>query len=251
MASRAPANGVSSRSARECVLEQLCEVDRRTLLDYYLRMEQVKKGYAIPSSIDALDWDDPNSLDAWLKPNNFKYGSLAAFRKWALVRFTREELLQMAIIPDRFPMHTSVLLRDLAATAEFNSWIIDQGPLPLWWDRLSSGEWTPEYPIICRPPQMLERRHGAFLWVEDGSSRITVYLRALLKLNLESQLSGYVGFDPDPKSQFLQRKFRREFVGRSGRKYATLKSTLAASRPSCLERLSHALARRQGRLSLR
>jgi hypothetical protein len=249
MAAQVHANGVNTRSVN-LPMKKLGEYSRRELLDYYLQGERIKKGYQIPADIESVDFDNPNCLDAWLKPNNFKYGSLAAFRRWALVQFDRDELLRMAIIPDRFPMHVSVLLADLAKTAEFQSWIIDRGPLPPWWEQLSAGDWTEQFPIICRPPQKLERRHGALLWVEDGSSRITVYLRALLQQNRQSQLTGYVGFDPDPNSHFLQRKFRGEFVGKAARKYATFESTIAASSPSLLERLNHAVARRQGRLSL-
>jgi hypothetical protein len=229
-------------------MQQLGEIDRRTLIDLYLRGDQIKNDKPIPEGYSSLDWDNPNALDAWLISNRYKGGVVTGFRRWVLVQFTTEDLLNLAIIPDRFPEHPSQRLGDLVHLDWFKqpTRLASQLPRP-WWEQHLEGIVAEEFPIICRPTTRMNRRHRTILWIEDGCGRTTLYLAGILRHNKPSQLKGYVGLDPDPTSRYLQTKFGGEFI-KNAHKYQTLESALAAAKPSFMEAIGHMIGRARGRL---
>jgi hypothetical protein len=203
-----------------------------------------KKRRPLPADYSTLDWDDTNALDTWLWSHGYKGGVMSGFRRWAFVQFSVEDLLDLAIIPDWYPQESSQRLRELVQIDDLDHRTTTP-PQP-WLERHLRGEFAAEFPIICRPTTRMNRRHRAKLWIEDGAGRTVVYLRAILRLGIESQMRGYVGFDPDPKSSYLQTKFKGEFA-KNASKLSTLEGAINAAKPSLTEQIGHLLGRARGR----
>jgi hypothetical protein len=224
-------------------MHELGEIDRRTLIDLYLKGEQIKKNKPIPPDYASLDFNDPNALDDWFLKYRYKPGTITGFRRWVHVHLSTTDLLGLCTTPDKFPEHPTKRLGDLIHLPSFK----DQkcpvpSNLPIWWERHSRGIIAAEFPIILRPTTLMNRRHRATLWIEDGFGRTALYLSAILRLNLPSQLTAYVGLDPDPNSSYLRTKFGGELL-RNAHKYQSLEDALASSKPSLPEQLRHIIGR--------
>jgi hypothetical protein len=200
-------------------------ISRREVIMAYLDGEAAKKNRPISQSFCALDFDDPNAIDRWLKRNNYKPGVLGGFRQWALIELSTEDIGQIAIVNSIFKSGQRVL-KNLAKAQELADWVPNCNPLPTWFQPLWLAEWKDEHSVILRPPTPGERREGAKLYVEDGSGRSICYYRTLQRIEGPSRMRGYFGFDPDPNSLFLQRNLEGEFAT-NATQYSTLQSTLA------------------------
>jgi len=196
-------------------------ISRKELIDFYLNIEKLKKGKQVPADYDSLNWDDPNALDNWLQANAYKHGVIAGFREWNYVKLLREDLLDIAVVNHIF--HKDRVLHKLVGNEEFEQWTPNREPLPTWYEPLQNGIFKEEFSIILRAPTPGEKKEGARLYVEDGSGRSICYLRTITKKKIESQMCGYIGFDPDPKSDFLQNRLEKEFANNhNGEKYSTI-----------------------------
>jgi hypothetical protein len=191
----------------------------------YLEGEALKKNKPIPPSFCALNLDDPNVTDHWLRENGFKFGVITGFAQWALVEFSVDDIGNIAVVNHVFK--SSRVLKKLAGTRELEDWIPDRNPLPLWFGSLWANVWRDEYSIILRPATPQEMTEGATLYVEDGSGRSICYYRSLLRTGASSQMRGYIGFDPSPKSTFFRVSLEREFATDTTR-YSTLEGLLKA-----------------------
>jgi hypothetical protein len=54
----------------------------------YLDGEVLKKNKPIPPTFSALNLDDPNATDQWLRENGFKPGVITGFAQWAIVELS-------------------------------------------------------------------------------------------------------------------------------------------------------------------
>jgi hypothetical protein len=195
------------------------------VIKFYLDGEALKKNKPIPPTFGALNLDDPNATDQWLRENDFKHGVITGFAQWALVELSVHDIGNIAVVNHIFK--SSRVLKKLAGTRELKDWIPNRNPLPLWFGPLWANEWRDEYSIILRPPTQGERAEGATLYAEDGSGRSICYYRSLLRTGVLSQMRGYIGFDPSPESTFFADRLEGEFATNAAR-YSTLESVLKA-----------------------
>lgn len=202
-------------------------IPRKTLIDFYLNSERIKKNKLIPPVNDSLIWNDPNKLDNWLEKYCYKSGVISGFKQWAYVQISKEDLLNSAIVNsiDIFNGKDQ-LLGSLKNTKEFYEWKPNKNPFPIWYKPLSDGKFRKEFSIIIRPACNGERKQGAKFYIEDGSGRGICYLRSILKLHKESEMVGFFGFDPDRKSRFLQNELGREFSEKNYNKYSTFEESI-------------------------
>ncbi|MFA5993700.1 MAG: hypothetical protein WC823_01945 [Parcubacteria group bacterium] len=202
-------------------------ITRKELINFYLVSDRNKKNKPIPDGIDPLMWDDPNKLDEWLGKFEYKTGVITGFRQWAYVQISKEDFLDSAI-SDSIPQfkNKGQRLRDLVGTKEFLAWK-PKDSLPIWYDSLSKGVFDEKFAIIVRPACESEKRQGAKFYIEDGSGRSICYLRSILKIGKESKMTGYIGFDPDPMSNFLQEKLDGEFSRENRDKYLKIENILS------------------------
>jgi hypothetical protein len=206
-------------------LKLLTTVSQRQVMKIYLDGEALKKNTPIPPTFSALNLDDPNATDQWLRENGFKHGVITGFVQWAIVELSVDDIGNIAVVDHIFK--SSRVLKKLAGTRELEDWIPNRNPLPLWFGPLWANEWRDEYSIILRPATPRERAEGATLYAEDGSGRSICYYRGLLRTGTSSRMRGYIGFDPSPRSTFFTDSLEREFATNAAR-YSTLESLLEA-----------------------
>jgi len=205
------------------VMQLRKETNRRELIDFYLNIENDKKDKEIPSDYNSLDWNNANELDCWLLNNGYKRGVISGFKKWAYVKLSKDDILDLAI-SDSIPQfkNKGQRLRDLMDTKEFMAWKPNKDPLPIWYDSLSKGVFDEKFSIIMRPACESEKRQGTKFYIEDGTGRALCYLRSILKLNKESEMLGFIGYAPDQESIFLQKELDEEFSKENCRNYLTI-----------------------------
>lgn len=201
----------------------LATVSRKDVIKFYLDGEAFKRNKPIPPSFASLNLDDPNATNRWLEHNDYKRGVLSGFAQWAFVELSVDDIGNLAVVNHIFK--SSRVLKKLAGTRELEDWIPNRNPLPLWYGPLWANLWSDEYAIILRPPTPGERSEGAALYVEDGSGRSICYYRSLLRTGAPSRMRGYIGFDPDPRSDFFQTLLEKEFAT-NGVRYSTLENML-------------------------
>jgi hypothetical protein len=204
-------------------MKLLATVSRRELIKFYLDGEALKKNTSVPQTFASLDLDDPNRTDQWLRENGFKSGVISGFTQWALVELSVEDIGNIAVVNHIF--RGGRVLKNLKGTRELADWIPNRNPLPIWYGPLWANVWSDDYTIILRPPTPGERREGAALYAEDGSGRSICYYRALLRTGAPSRMRGYIGFDPDPSSEFFQKSLEGEFAKNAAR-YSTLENMM-------------------------
>lgn len=204
-------------------MKLLATVSRKELIKFYLDGEALKKNTSVPQTFASLDLDDPNATDQWLQENGYKRGVISGFAQWALVELSVDDIGGIAVVNHIFK--SGRVLKNLAGSKELEDWIPNRNPLPVWYGPLGATEWRDEYAIILRPPTPGERREGAALYAEDGSGRSICYYHSLLRTGVPSRMCGYIGFDPDPSSEFFQKSLEGEFA-RNAARYSTLENTM-------------------------
>lgn len=210
-------------------MESIKYINREKLIEFYIAMDASKKGIPKPLDYDTAiwkNWNDPNMLDQWLQDSHYKHGVIPGFRKWAYVQLSNEDLLNCAIVNSiGIFKDLGQYLRNLSKMKEFQEWKPDRKAD--WYNPLSQGNFNEHLSIILRPACGNEKEQGAKLYIEDGSGRAICYLRAILEFDKESEMYGYVGFDPDPDSKFLQTNLCEEFSIKNRYKYEKLEDILA------------------------
>lgn len=190
-------------------MKKLKTIDRKELIDLYLKGEAEKKNKLIPQDYDCLNWDNSNDLDTWLKKYCYKFGVISGFKQWAYVKLDKNDLLNCAIVNSIFS-GMSQRLGDLVGTKEFKEW--EPNEKRDWYEPLSRGCFQEKYAVIMRPACESEIKQGAKYYVEDGSGRTICYLKSILRLDSESEMTAYIGFDPDNDSIFLNEKLDKTFA---------------------------------------
>lgn len=174
------------------------EVSRRELIEFYLKRE-AEDGKSTPSSVDSLDWDNPNTLDAWLDENGYKEGVISGFKKWKLVKLSKDDLLDCAIVGSIFP-GKSQCVGSLLEEGVLENWKPDR--VTTWFNWLESGKpFKKEWALILRPALPCEK---ACWYIEDGSGRALCYTRRINKSGEESRAFAFIGHSPDPSSNWLK-----------------------------------------------
>jgi hypothetical protein len=178
---------------------------RRELIRYYVEYDVKKKNILSPVDIDEWDWNDPNAIDEKLRSNGFKYGVVSGFKQWHLVQLSRRDLLWCAIVDHIFPGESQVL-DCLVSLSAFKNWRPDR-PTE-WYERLEAELPFPlEWAIILRPT--VPNEYPAKWYIEDGSGRAICFLRRLIRQqDNENFAYGYLGDEPDDKSEFMKQHFR-------------------------------------------
>ena len=179
-------------------LNVLRVTDRHEVVNHYLDRER-RSGRRVPADWSRLPYDDPNGMDGWLKGNRLKHGVISGFRQWAYAALAWQNLLECAVVDT---LSRGVSARSLGALLELGfleGWEPIR-PNPLWHAPIRAGLPLAESEaIIMRPALPAEQ---ARFYVEDGSGRAT-YLAAR-RPNADIVAFAYVGFDPDPTSQWLR-----------------------------------------------
>ncbi len=157
------------------------------------------------------------------RESDYKQGVLSGFAQWGLVELSVDDIGNIAVVNHIFK--ASRVLKNLKGTRELEDWIPNRNPLPIWYGPLWANVWSDDYAIILRPPTPGERLEGASLYAEDGSGRSICYYRTLLRTGAPSRMRGYIGFDPNPKSEFFQKSLEGEFA-KNAAQYSTLESTM-------------------------
>jgi hypothetical protein len=178
------------------------DVDRKNLIDFYLRTDNEKKNKTMPADYGSLNWNDPNALDRWLQQHGYKSGILSGYKRWAHVQLSKDDLMDTAIANHIF-IGQPQRLGDLVDTESFQKWAPPQKPYRSWYEPLSRGENPKDLEIILRPAVSSE---GSKYYVEDGSGRSICYLRSIHNFRLDSEMCAYIGTEPDPQSIFMQQR---------------------------------------------
>jgi hypothetical protein len=177
-------------------------VARKEVIDFYLESDNAKKDTTTPSDYDSLDWSNPNTLDKWLCKNGYKHGVLPGYKKWDLVKLSKQDLKDTAIVSGIFKDKPQ-RLGDLVGTPEFRDWKPDRPSSQAWFEPLSRGE-IPESCILVLRPALPFSLEKAKYYVEDGSGRAICYLRAIEEKGTDSELCAYLGTEPDKCSAFMR-----------------------------------------------
>jgi hypothetical protein len=160
-------------------------------------------------------------MDSWLKKHNLKPGVISGFRQWAWAELGWEDILDCAVVR-RISRGQSV--RSLGALLNIgflNGW----EPItanPVWYNVVQAGLPLPaSQALIIRPALPSE---SARFYVEDGSGR-AAYL-ASHRPDADVVAHGYIGFDPDPASEWLARNLESGFFVRSAERYRRIEDVL-------------------------
>ena len=184
-------------------MQLIRECSRQELINFYLNREK-EKASNLEFNLGNLDWDDPNTIDAFLRRYGLKAGVISGFKKWDYAKLYRKDILECAIVNQIFP-GKSQKLSDLVNTQEFRDWKPDRDTS--WYSELSSGNST-RYPekwaLILR--LALPSENGARWYVEDGSGRAICFLKRLVRDSDDHGFAyAYIGKEPDSKSDWLRR----------------------------------------------
>lgn len=180
-------------------------VDRRKLIEHYLRLESMKAN-EIPAPYPNLSWGNVNALDEWLGKPRYKVGVISGFRSWAVIRFTYSDLLECAIVNHIFPGR-SQRLGDLLHLGCLEGWK-PPSQTRYWYQPIEQGASIPlEWALIIRRALPSE---GATFYIEDGSGRATWFVAQ--SRDSSRTVAAYIGFDPDPASNWLRANLDGYFV---------------------------------------
>jgi hypothetical protein len=179
-------------------------VERRFVIEQYVRYDAPKKNRAIPANMDEWDWSSADDLDRRLKASGFKHGIISGYAFWKTVAPSRSDLADCAVEAKIFP-HLPRPLGQSDGTPEFEQWKPDRNTE--WFEPLERGEEYPtDWPLIIRPAVL--REYPAKYYVEDGSGRAVCFFRRLVRTsNYTSRAYGHLGMIPDKTSTFIRKTF--------------------------------------------
>jgi hypothetical protein len=93
-------------------LKLLTTVSQTQVMKLYLDGEVLKRNKPIPPTFSALNLDDPNATDQWLRENGFKPGVITGFAQWAIVELSVDDIGNIAVVNHIF--QSSRVLKTLA-----------------------------------------------------------------------------------------------------------------------------------------
>jgi hypothetical protein len=179
-------------------------VERRFVIEQYVRYDARKKGKTAPEDMDQWDWSSADDLDRHLKAADFKPRVLPGYISWEPIELNQAELAKCAIVNSIFPGLPQVLGK-LRNTVDFQEWHPGRKE---WFEHLEKGgQYPSEWPLILRPA--VKSESPAKWYVEDGSGRALCFYRRLVRsADDASRAFGYLGIRPDPASTFMQTHFK-------------------------------------------
>jgi hypothetical protein len=194
--------------------------DRREVITSYLNRERRRRP-RLPD-IAVRSYEDSNTLDRWLKRHRLKHGVMSGFRQWAWVMLEWEDLLDCAVVDS---ISRGQTVRSLGALVSSGFLHNDWEPLTpnrVWHEVIRAGFPLPvSEALILRPalPSELAR-----FYVEDGSGR-AAYL-ASHRPKAEVVAYAYLGFDPDPASEWMRKNLELGYFLRTARRYSRIEDLL-------------------------
>jgi hypothetical protein len=182
-------------------------VDRRAVIDEYIRYHSSKKGEPRPDTSN-WDWTMADTIDSALRAANFKHGIPAGFTEWVRVSLTVDDLRECAVV-DTISSELASGARDLG-TLEADGRLVawrPRSPAPAWLKSLELG--TPlsaEEPFLLRPTVLSEA--PAKWYLEDGSGRATTIVANAGRFDSELPVAyGFLGTVADASSTFMLSRF--------------------------------------------
>lgn len=183
-------------------------MDRRAVIDEYIRYDSSKKGIPPPDT-SKWDWSTANTIDAALSAAHYKHGIPAGFTEWVRVSLTVDDLRECAVV-DTISSELASGTRDLGtleADGRLAAWR-PRSPAPAWLSSLEIG--TPlsaEEPLLLRPAVPIEA--PAKWYLEDGSGRATAIVANAGRFDSKLPVAyGLLGAVADPSSTFMSSRFK-------------------------------------------
>lgn len=193
--------------------------DRREVIASYLNRERRRRP-RLPD-LAVRSYDDSNALDRWLKRHRLKHGVISGFRQWAWVMLEWEDLLECAVVESLSRGQPVRSLGGLVTNGFLGNWE-PVTPNRAWYDLIRAGSPLPvSEALILRPALPSEQ---ARFYVEDGSGR-AAYL-AGHRPKAEVVAYAYVGFDPDPGSEWMRRNLELGYFLRMAQRYRRIEGVL-------------------------
>ncbi len=144
----------------------------------------------LPEFMSGSGIEDVNRVDRWLKRSRLKPGVISGFRQWAHAQLTFADLLQCAVV--------ETVSRGVAARRLGD--LLDMGFLDGWEPIWPNPRW---HEIIRRATYLASRRPTA---------EVVAY--------------AYIGFDPDPNSEWLARNLDKGHFHRMASQYRRVEDVL-------------------------
>jgi hypothetical protein len=193
--------------------------DRREVMKHYLECDRRRP--QLPEFMSGSGIEDVNRVDRWLKRSRLKPGVISGFRQWAYAQLTFADLLQCSVVETVSRGVPGRRLGDLLDMGFLDGWE-PIWPNPRWHEIIrTNGALPAADALIIRPAVPSE---SARYYVEDGSGR-AAYLAAH-RPTAEVVAYAYLGFDPDPNSEWLSRNLDKGHFHRMGSRYRRVEDVL-------------------------
>lgn len=188
-------------------MKRLGLMDRRAVIDEYVRYDSSKKGIPLPDT-SIWDWTSADAIDSALEAAHYKCGIPAGFTEWERVSLTIDDLRECAVVAS-ISSELGCEARDLgtlAAEGRLVAWK-PRNPPPPWLSSLEAGTPLSERePFLLRPAVLSEA--PAKWYLEDGSGRATTIISNAERFDPDVLVAyGFLGTVPDPSSGFMSSQF--------------------------------------------
>lgn len=181
------------------------DIDRRTVIEAYVRYDYMKKklGISVPD-FNSWNWAEADAIDNTMASADLKKGIPAGYLLWDQVEVTISDLRECAVDASFFPDKPRPL--GLLESAGFLR-CSKPDPIKTWYERILHGETFDETaPMLIRPAVRAES--PAYWYVEDGSGRATALIANQHIFDQSKTVAiGYLGRKPDRSSSFMQEHF--------------------------------------------
>ena len=183
-------------------------VDRRTVIDEYIRYDSSKNDKPPPDTSN-WDWSTADIIDSALMAAHYKHGIPAGFTEWVRVSLTIDDL-RLCAVTASISNELGCRARDLGTLQADGSLVgwRPRSPAPAWFSSLEIG--TPlsaKEPFLLRPAVLSEA--PAKWYLEDGSGRATMIVANADRFDAELPAAyGFLGTVADPSSTFMASRFR-------------------------------------------
>ena len=165
--------------------------------------------------------EDVNEVDRWLKKYRLKPGVISGFRQWVYAQLSFADLRQCSVVETLSRGVQARRLGDLLDMGFLDGWE-PISPNPRWHEVIrTGGALPPAHALILRPAVPSE---SARYYVEDGTGR-AAYL-ASRRPTADVVAYAYIGFDPDPNSEWLAANLDQGYFHRSAGRYSRVEDVL-------------------------
>jgi hypothetical protein len=178
-------------------------IERRTVIETYAKYDCSKKNRPIPVFAN-WDWSQADAIDKEMCRTQLKTGVPAGYLLWDEVEITMSDLRECAVDVKIFPGQSRKL--GLVGAGELVGWKLKCDNS--WYEGIARGRTFDETaPMLLRPAVSVE--FPARWYIEDGSGRAIAFVANQHIFDPSQTLAiGYLGSQPDPRSSFMQEKFR-------------------------------------------